>query len=339
MQALKRGFANAALELAYWSGAAEAFARSSGCLGAILRFQRVRPRHTARFQPLRSQEITPDFLDALLAAFGRWQYDVIALDAIQSRLEQPQQRRFVCLTFDGGYRDFLDHALPVLSRHAAPFALYIPGSFPDGLGELWWIALERMIAAQSRIGLVMNGVEQRFDCATTNEKRQTFKSLEAWLRSLSAVDRSIAINDLCTRYNVDLKAIGRSEVMDWGEVATVAANPLATLGSAGLNHAPLAGLERATAEREIRMGRAVLEAAIGGSARHFAYPLGDRRSFGQRDLAILEQEGFSTAVTAIPGALSASDQSRLLALPRIAWDGRRRSLRAMRVILSGLVPP
>jgi len=338
LSAWKRAIGSAALELAYWSGAADALARRSGSIGAILRLERVKPRRSDRFQPLRAREITPEFLDALLRALRRWNIDVIAMDDLQQRIEQPQPRRFVCLTFDSGYRDFLDHALPALSHHKAPFTLYVPGIFPDGLGELWWLALEQVIAAQDRIGLMMGGAEQRFSCASASDKQQSFATLETWLLSLSAAERSIAINDLCNRYGVDLKAIGRAETMNWNEIAQIAANPLATVGSAGLNHVALAGLERATAEREIRMGRAVIEAALGASARHFAYPFGGRRSFGQREILALEQEGFSTAVTTIPGVIVGSDRNRLLALPRVTWDGRRHSLRAMRVMLAGLIP-
>jgi hypothetical protein len=51
------------LELAYFSGLAWLRANATGGAGVILRFERVRPRRAARFQPLRSHEITPEFLD------------------------------------------------------------------------------------------------------------------------------------------------------------------------------------------------------------------------------------------------------------------------------------
>jgi len=48
-----------------------------------------------------------------------------------------------------------------------------------------------------------------------------------------------------------------------------------------------------------------------------------------------EEAGFISAVSAIPGIIEAEGRTSLHALPRIAWDGRQHSLRAMRVILSG----
>jgi hypothetical protein len=44
-------------------------------------------------------------------------------------------------------------------------------------------------------------------------------------------------------------------------------------------------------------------------------------------------------VTALPGVVLAGGETNLHALPRIAWDGRQRSLRAMRVMLSGVTLP
>ena len=50
---------------------------------------------------------------------------------------------------------------------------------------------------------------------------------------------------------------------------------------------------------------------------------------------LAREAGFASAVTALPGIVLAEGRSNLHALPRIAWDGRQRSLRAMRVMLSG----
>ena len=52
-----------------------------------------------------------------------------------------------------------------------------------------------------------------------------------------------------------------------------------------------------------------------------------------------QEAGFASAVTALPGVVEPKGQTNLHALPRIAWDGRQRSLRMMRVILSGMMFP
>lgn len=334
----KRALARLGLELGYFTGIARILARHTGGLGVVLRFERVRPRGSRAFQPLRAHEVTPEFLDRTLQALKRWKFDIVSIDEVVERLRDPspRRRRFVCLTFDGAYRDFLTHAWPVLARHKVPFTLYVPASFPDGLGELWWLALEQVIAQHERIGLVIDGVERRFDCRTVREKRDVFGVLYDWLRSLPQADRSVAIRDLCGRYRVDLQALSQEAVMTWPQLGELASDPLATIGSATLNYPVLSRTLNDTAERELKMGRAVVEAAIGRKAPHMAYPFGDNRAFGRRHVLIATQLDFASAVTAEPGVIAANGQSAVMAMPRITWDGRRRSLRTMRVILSGI---
>jgi peptidoglycan/xylan/chitin deacetylase (PgdA/CDA1 family) len=328
------------LELAYFSGVPWLRRRGAGGAGVILRFERVRQRQSGRFQPLRLKEITPRFLDRTIRALKRWKYDIVSLDEVCRRaVTLAQPRRFACLTFDGAYKDLITSAYPVLSKHRVPFAAYVPTAFPDGLGEAWGLALEQLIAREQRISLMMDRKEQRFDIASATDKYQIFEFLEGWLRSLAPPDLSAAIKDLCTRYSVDLAAVSREASMDWDDLTRLATDPNVTIGSATVNYPVLANLRDADALREMTMGRAVAQSAFHRDIRHFAFPFGDRAAFRRQHVGMAEEAGFVSAATAIPGIVEAEGRTNLHALPRVAWDGRCRSLRAMRVILSGATFP
>jgi peptidoglycan/xylan/chitin deacetylase (PgdA/CDA1 family) len=335
-----RFLARARLELAYFSFYSRMMQRRTGGAGVILRFERVRPRRSGRFQPLKSREITPRFLDRTIRALKRWKFDIVSMDEVcQRAVTLAAPRRFVSLTFDGGYKDLMTSAYPVLSRHRVPFTVYVPTGFPDRLGEAWWLALEEVIARENRVSLVMDRNEQRFNIGNTSEKYQLYVFLEGWMRSLSPPDLSLAIKDLCKRYSVDLAALSREASMDWDDLAKLAADPLVTIGSATVNYPALSNLREVDALREMTMGRAVAEAAFHRDVRHFAYPFGDRASFRRQHVAMAEEAGFASAASAIQGVVQTEGRTGLYALPRIAWDGRQRSLRVMRVILSGVTFP
>jgi peptidoglycan/xylan/chitin deacetylase (PgdA/CDA1 family) len=328
------------LELAYFSGVPWLRGRRAGGAGVILRFERVRPPRNARFQPRRSREVTPKFLDRTIRALKRWKYDFLGMDEVCRRaVTLAEPRRFVCLTFDGAYKDLIISAYPVLAKHGVPFTVYVPTAFPDGVGEAWWLALEQVIGREKRLSLVMDRNEQRFDIATVSEKYQLYEFLAGWMRSLTPLDLSAAIKDLCTRYSVDLAAVSREASMDWSDLTQLAADPNVTIGSATVNYPALANLRDADALREMSMGRAVAQAAFHREVRHFAYPFGDRPSFRRLHVGMAEEAGFASAVSAIPGIVQTEGRSNLQALPRIGWDGRQHSLRAMRVILSGATFP
>jgi peptidoglycan/xylan/chitin deacetylase (PgdA/CDA1 family) len=328
----------AMLELAYFSGYARLAEWRSGGAGAILKFERVRPARAGRFLPLQSREITPMFLDRVIRALRRWKFDIVSMDEVLRRASLPRSgRRFVCLTFDGGYRDVMTFAYPVLSRHAVPFTVYLPTAFPDGLGEAWWLALEQVIARHDRISLVMDRTERHFEIAADSEKIELYDFLNGWLRKLAPPDLSAAIHDLCKRYSVDLATLSRGACMNWDEIAKLAADPRVTIGTATVNYPVLANLRDAAALREMTMGRAVAKTALGGrDLVHFAYPFGDHESYGRQHPLLAAEAGFASAVSTVSGVVLAQGQSNPYALPRIAWDGRRHSLRTMRVMLSGM---
>ena len=148
----------AGLETLYFSGAHLAMKPFVGGVGVILTLHHVRPRRPDAFQPNRLLEVSPGFFSRVIAKLRRSGLDLVSLDEMYRRLtERDFQRRFACITFDDGYRDLMQWAYPVLRKHDVPFALYIPTSFPDRIGELWWLALERVIAENQRIGLMIDG--------------------------------------------------------------------------------------------------------------------------------------------------------------------------------------
>jgi peptidoglycan/xylan/chitin deacetylase (PgdA/CDA1 family) len=323
------------LEVGYFTGRAWQ-SQEIGGAGVILRFARVLPRRAAPFQPLESDEITPRFLDRTLRALKRWKYDFVTMDeACRRAVIMPQRRRFVAVTFDGAYKDFITAAYPILARHHVPFTLYIPTAFPDGVGEPWQLALEKIIGKEKRFGLMINREEQHFQIRTVEQKYEVFEYIVSWMRQLAPADLTAALGDLCRRYSIDLAALSRGTYMDWADLDKLAADPMVTFASATVNFSPLSTLKENVARREMTMANAVIDAALHRGVKHLAYPFGDRDSFRRTHVVMAEEAGFASAVSTIPGIVEAEGRTNLRALPRIAWDGRLRSLRAMRVILSG----
>src|SRR5262245_48483867 len=171
MAGLKQTIIRGGLESLYFTGAHWALKPFVGGIGAILTLHHVRPPRPARFQPNRILEVTPRFLTRVCKLLARSGVDVISLDEMHRRLtERDFGRRFVCLTFDDGYRDNLEFAYPILREAGFPFAVYVPTSFPDRLGDLWWLVLEAVIGKRERIGLVIDGENRSFDCGSVADK-------------------------------------------------------------------------------------------------------------------------------------------------------------------------
>jgi peptidoglycan/xylan/chitin deacetylase (PgdA/CDA1 family) len=334
---MKKTVLRGAMEALYFSGAHRFLQPLIGGVGAILTLHHVRPGRSDPFQPNRLLEVSPAFLDDVLRGLQHEAIDVISLDEMCRRMtERDFRKRFVCFTFDDGYRDNLRFALPVLKKYQAPFTLYVPTSFPDRVGELWWLTLEQVIAKQSRIALVMDGQDRRFDCYTTEEKYELYEHIYWWLRRLPSEDElRQAVRDLATRYGVDDAATREELCMTWAEIEEIAADPLATIGAHTVNHVMLRKASDEAARNEMLQSAAVIEAALGTRPVHFSYPVGDRTSAGPREFKIAAELGFKTAVTTRPGVLFPEHIAHMTALPRISLNGEYQQPRYAKVLISG----
>lgn len=338
MPGLKKLVLRSGMEALYFSGAHHMLRPLLGGVGAILTLHHVRPPRPDAFQPNRLLEVSPQFLEDVLRGLRRSKTDIVTLDEMHRRLnEQDFGRRFVCLTFDDGYRDNLRYALPILRKYEAPFAIYIPTSFPDRAGELWWLTLEAAIARVSRLALVMNGEDCRFDCHSTEAKYELFDHIYWWLRSLKSEDElREAVRDLGARYGVDSKALCSDLCMTWEEIGEIGRDPLATIGAHTVNHVML---KKAPSDdevrREMQLSASTIEAALGRRPTHFSYPVGDRTSAGPREFRIAADIGFKTAVTTRPGVLFPEHAAHLTALPRVSLNGEYQQRRYAKVLISG----
>jgi len=337
MPSLKTTIIRGGLETLYFSGANVLMRPFVSGVGAILTLHHVRPERPDGFQPNRLLEVTPEFLERVLRHLRRQQLDIVSLDEVHRRLvEADFSRRFVCITIDDGYRDTLQWAYPILKRHEAPFAVYIPTSFPDRLGELWWLALEAVVARNGRVTLMIEGKEQGFDCDAVAAKRDLFDQLYRYVRSLPSEEKlRVFVRDLSARYRVDIMEFCSALCMNWAELTTLAADPLVTIGAHTVNHVMLRKASDAVVRREMRESAAVIDAALGKRPAHFSYPLGDRTSAGRREFAIAAELGFKTAVTTRPGVLFPEHVAHLTALPRISLNGEYQQSRYAKVLISG----
>jgi len=335
--AMNKTVIRAGLNLIYLSGAHYLLQSFFGGIGAILALHHVRPRRPDPFQPNQMLEVSPSFLEEVIIRVRRSGFDIISLDEMHRRLIEGELRqRFVCLTFDDGYRDNLIWAYPILKKHQAPFAIFIATSFTDRLGDLWWLTLETVIARNSRIDLNIDGMDRQFVCERVEDKRRVFDVIYPWLHSLdNEAEHRRVIEDLARRYAVDISAFCRELCMSWDEIGSLAADTLVTIGAHTVNHRKLKKLEEAVARTEMQASAAQIEAALGVRPCHFAYPYGNRAEAGTREFRIAGELGFKTAVTTRPGVLFTEHRNYLTALPRIVLDGEFQRLRCVDVLLSG----
>ena len=337
MKQLRNNAIRAGLEALYFTGAHHLLRPIFAGVGTIFMLHHVRPRRGGEFQPNHHLEITPEFLRATLIHLRGRGIDIITIDEMHRRLvERDFSRRFACFTFDDGYRDNRDLALPVMQEFDAPFIVYITSDFAQGIGRLWWVALEMVVAKADWIEADIGGAALRLDATTAVAKRAAFGRLRDWLRGLPGEqDVRRGIGALCARYGVVEDTISRDLCLSWNDLRSFADDPLVTIGAHTISHCNLAKQSQAVAADEMAIGRARIEAVLQRPVVHLAYPYGDRNAATGREFALARSTGFKTAVTTRPGMIFAENAAYLTALPRVSLNGNYQDKRYLPVLTSG----
>jgi peptidoglycan/xylan/chitin deacetylase (PgdA/CDA1 family) len=308
-----------------------------GGVGVILMLHHVTARPPSRADsPNRHLAVTPDFLDAALAAIRADGFAFVCMDEAVERLRSGGGGgRFAAVTADDGYRDNLLEALPVLERHGAPITVYVAPGLTDGNVPLWWDAIED-IAFGGRAIELPDG--ETLDCSAAPQAAFA-RLLKLFTRDAEEARQTAVLKGLSRQAGMDPLRTARADLMDWSELRALAAHPLATVGAHTVRHANLKRLAPEDARREIEESRARLEAELGSTPRHFAFPYGSADAAGAREVALVREAGFASAVTTRHGVLHAAHAAHLHALPRISLNGRFQSVAQTRVMTRGFTAP
>jgi len=124
--------------------------------------------------------------------------------------------------------------LPILPASSTrPPPSNIASDFAAGRGRLWWVALERLIAANDRITVAIDGDDQHFETATVEGKHAAFARLNGWVVCAGRRPRrrtggrrmdAPATASTATAQQHEL-------CMSWDELRAFAADPLITIGA------------------------------------------------------------------------------------------------------------
>jgi peptidoglycan/xylan/chitin deacetylase (PgdA/CDA1 family) len=337
MKQFRNNIIRAGLEALYFTGAHHLLRPVFAGVGGIFMLHHVRPRRDSAFQPNHHLEITPDFLRATLAHLRASGIEIVTVDEMYQRLMRRDfSRRFACFTFDDGYRDNRDFALPVMREFDAPFTVYVASDFAEGTGRLWWVALEMVVAKAQTIEVEIGGAAVRLDAGTVDAKQAAFDRLHDWMRALPGEhDIRREVSALCARHGVDENALCRDLCMSWEELKPFAEDPLVAIGAHTITHCNLAKQAEAVATHEMAVSRARIEAELQRPIVHLAYPYGDRIAAGTREFALAQAAGFKTAVTTRPGMVFPGSADHLTALPRVSLNGNFQDRRILPVLTSG----
>jgi peptidoglycan/xylan/chitin deacetylase (PgdA/CDA1 family) len=293
---------------AHYSGFTKIIRGHRGGLGSLLMFHEVQDEDPVGL----TGGTSPRFFDDLLMWLRRQGWTFVSLtDVLRWERESPE--RFVCLTFDDGYRDILTNTLPILERYGAPFTLYIPTAAITRELYAWWLGLRELLLKNDVVDIDAMG--ERFTCPDLAQKLNAYWAITSWVRQ--DYNRRFALDPTFTTAGISIRDLNERYYLNERELEALSRHPLATIGGHTSSHAALSALEADQARSEITENRRFLENLLQKPVVDFAYPYGDEKSCGPREGMLVAEEGFRSAVTARGGQIWPQHKNWPHALPRI----------------------
>jgi len=277
-------------------------------------------------------------------AYLRRNFNVLALREGIERIARgdPLPPRAVSVTFDDGYLDNLELAVPILEAHQVPYTIYVPsGGLEEGTA-LWFDRVRASLGSTSqdavdtaRIGLPgPQGLLSLSKWQRPVTMRRVLDRL--WLlpiaQVLEIVERIERVHGTTSDPTMLAQRMSAAQVR-----ALHGRGRGAEIGAHTVNHPNLELMSQAETEAEMREGRRALEDLCQAPVDGFAYPGGKMCA---PTVAAAKAVGFRHAVTTVKGINNASSdmlQLRRVGMPDTAVSDFKRALgSAMR---SGLALP
>lgn len=280
--------------------------RLDGTRAALLYYHRVVPRIIVERDSVEAgMYVTPESFEQQLDWIDE-HFRVLPLWEITERLADRRSlpERACAITFDDGWRDNHDYAVPALTRHDLPATIFVVTDRVGSEGAFWPDEVCRRLSAL--------GVDEQRHIAMKLGAGPVASAIDGLLRHYKKMDehqRNLALDDLRKLTDEPLD-VGR-ELMDWHEIAEVARSGI-DIESHAASHAILTGLPAEEVANELRRSRESLRERGHGRRHLLAYPSGGHDE-GVVDAA--RKAGYRAAVTIEHGLASTRDD--LLALPRL----------------------
>jgi peptidoglycan/xylan/chitin deacetylase (PgdA/CDA1 family) len=183
--------------------------------------------------------------------------------------------RAVAITFDDGYVDTLDEALPVLERFGLPATVFATTRWLEEPGEYWWDVLERALIRNDTpptLIVELDGAPMTFATATPDDRRAAHDCLHERLVHAPLVERDRMIARVAAWSGIGADPRRRPLVAD--ELRRLASSPLISIGAHTVNHLALPDQDSGTQKTEVMESVRGLERVIGRPVVFFAHPYG-----------------------------------------------------------------
>jgi peptidoglycan/xylan/chitin deacetylase (PgdA/CDA1 family) len=244
-------------------------------------------------------DTTPDELDEHLRHVRR-HFTLVGVDELcEFAAGGSLPRNPLALTFDDGYLDNYEVALPILQRHGCKAIFFVATRFTGERRLFWWDRLAYLVK-QSQRSCIELSYPERFRVELGDRNRAVFQLLR-FVKRCSSVDLERLLNELSVAAGVPWC---RDREREYAEQLLMTWDHLRALRRAGMDveshtrsHRILQTLSDAELAEELIGSANDLERELGARPRALAYPVGRPLAKGSPIRDAMSRAGYRVGLT------------------------------------------
>ncbi|MBI3520966.1 MAG: polysaccharide deacetylase family protein [Bacteroidetes bacterium] len=236
-------------------------------------------------------------------------YSVILPDQISQKTDKPK----LIITFDDGYKDFINIALPILVHYNIPAIMNIVVQ-PLLTGKPFWTqklsyVINKKLELKENLDIEIGGQHKKFTLTPENAEKITLE-IYRLLKDSATETRSIIISDLMEEAGIGPVNL----LMDVNDLKLCMANNI-LIGSHSYSHEILSEkTSDVILEKEVKESKIELEKIIGQAITIFASPNGE---LNQKILNLAKEVGYKYFLTTEENIYLPNSDSSINVVPRI----------------------
>jgi len=250
--------------------------------------------------------VQPDYFHDHVALLKK-HYHPISAEEFSDHLQRKKKFRkgTVLITFDDGYADNFQNAVPILESLEAHALFFITTSFLNTRRELWWDDLERILLGTKikphALALHIESEKFRYDTSQEKTLWEIYYDLQERLRLSHPDIIASVVKQLQIWAALPEEGRDRNRMMRFDELKQMANSPVVAIGAHTHRHAALGVLGYEDQKQEILQSQQILESLLDKKIVYFSYPygarkmLGNRRYYNKDSLRLVKELGFEMA--------------------------------------------
>ncbi len=269
--------------------------------------------------------VQPRHFAAHLEEIARWREPSSLSD-----LSRPSRHPRVVVTFDDGYSDNLNVALPIVKEKGIPITVFVTTGMLGDRQGFWWDRLGALLRSRpkgpSEFSIQVGGSTRKIPLGT-GDLHADFRAIRSHLLPLPVHQIECALDAASEQWSVTSTAPPDALPLTHDELLRLGAADLVTIGAHTVDHVRLQDRSDQEQLQTISASKKELEQLLDRRVSHFAYPFGRRDDFDDRTVDAVRLAGFDSACTTLPGNVDPStDRYRLPR--RLVMDWGRARFRA-----------